>query len=89
MAFHIRNAEAEEALRRLCEITGESLTDAVLRAVKMRLDAEEAKRGEKANKLAEIAEQDRLMFERLAKLPILDNRNPDEILGYDEHGLPS
>ena len=23
-----------------------------------------------------------------ASLPIIDNREPDEILGYDEHGLP-
>jgi antitoxin VapB len=26
--------------------------------------------------------------ERCAKLPVLDDRTPDEILGYDEHGLP-
>lgn len=26
--------------------------------------------------------------ERLARLPVLDSRTPDEILGYDESGLP-
>jgi antitoxin VapB len=26
--------------------------------------------------------------ESLAKLPVLDSRTPDEILGYDEFGLP-
>ncbi len=26
--------------------------------------------------------------ERLAKLPVLDPRSPDELLGYDEFGLP-
>ena len=26
---------------------------------------------------------------RCASLPVLDSRNPDEILGYDEDGLPS
>jgi antitoxin VapB len=26
--------------------------------------------------------------ERLAKLPVLDPRSPDELLGYDEYGLP-
>jgi antitoxin VapB len=25
---------------------------------------------------------------RVAKLPVLDDRSPDEILGYDESGLP-
>jgi hypothetical protein len=26
--------------------------------------------------------------ESLAKLPVLDSRTPDEIIGYDEFGLP-
>lgn len=26
---------------------------------------------------------------RCARLPVLDSREPDEILGYDDHGLPS
>jgi antitoxin VapB len=26
--------------------------------------------------------------ERIARLPVLDSRTPDEILGYDEFGLP-
>ena len=26
--------------------------------------------------------------ERCSKLPVLDNRSPDDILGYDENGLP-
>ncbi len=26
--------------------------------------------------------------DRLARLPVLDHRSPDELLGYDEHGLP-
>lgn len=26
---------------------------------------------------------------RVAKLPVLDDRSPDEILGYDESGLPT
>jgi hypothetical protein len=24
-----------------------------------------------------------------SSLPVIDDRSPDEILGYDEHGLPS
>jgi len=36
---------------------------------------------------------DRKAIERLidevAELPVLDDRTPDEILGYDEHGLPT
>jgi len=29
------------------------------------------------------------LFDRLAQLPVLDPREPDEIIGYNEHGLPS
>ena len=29
-----------------------------------------------------------LAIARLAPLPVLDPRTPDEIIGYDEHGLP-
>jgi antitoxin VapB len=25
---------------------------------------------------------------RWSAMPVLDDRNPDNILGYDEHGLP-
>jgi hypothetical protein len=31
----------------------------------------------------------RQIAQRAAALPVLDPRSPDEILGYDEHGLPS
>jgi hypothetical protein len=40
-------------------------------------------------------EQERLlkelreMRERWAQLPILDDRSDDEIIGYDEHGIPN
>jgi len=30
----------------------------------------------------------RRIQERLGRLPVLDPRSPDEILGYDDHGLP-
>jgi hypothetical protein len=29
------------------------------------------------------------VIEEIRKLPVLDPRSADEIIGYDEHGLPS
>jgi hypothetical protein len=26
--------------------------------------------------------------DRFGRLPLLDERDPDDIIGYDEHGLP-
>lgn len=28
------------------------------------------------------------LFDRLARMPVRDPRSPDEIMGYDSHGLP-
>jgi antitoxin VapB len=38
-----------------------------------------------AGSLADIAE----IQTRLAELPVVDDRSPDEIIGYDEFGLAS
>jgi antitoxin VapB len=36
----------------------------------------------------QIEEALRAIGERCSKLPVLDDRSPDEILGYGEDGLP-
>jgi antitoxin VapB len=49
---------------------------------------------ERLRRLANAGSRDVLLEElaasrrRFAKLPILDHRSADEILGYDENGLP-
>jgi antitoxin VapB len=89
MAFHIRNSEAEESLRRLCELTGESLTEAVLKSVNLRLEAELKSRQDSEEEPVDLLAKYRAVSERLSRLPILDPRSPDDIIGYDERGMPS
>jgi antitoxin VapB len=31
----------------------------------------------------------RAISDRCAALPVMDDRTPDQIIGYDEHGLPT
>ena len=83
MALNIRNAETEELADRLARLTGETKTQAVRRALEERLKRVRAERGGRTlvDELNEIAL-------RCSQLPVLDTREPDEILGYDEHGLP-
>jgi antitoxin VapB len=83
MAFSIKNPEADRLARRLAAATGEKLTDAVLAALRERLERVNARRRVRplADELDEIAR-------RCASLPVLDPRPAEEILGYDEHGLP-
>jgi antitoxin VapB len=83
MAFSIKNDDADRLARELAATTGESLTEAVLVALRERLQREEARR--------RVGAGDRLrrLAAEVAELPVLDDRPVDEILGYDEHGLSS
>jgi antitoxin VapB len=84
MALSIKSDEADRLARELASVTGESLTDAVTEALRERLGRERALRLEH-----DLDRRlDRLVAE-IAAMPILDDRPADEILGYDEHGLPT
>jgi antitoxin VapB len=83
MALHIEHPDAERLARQLAAKTGETLTDAVLTALRERLSREEARRrGPSLRRELEAIRR------RCSSLPVLDSRPADEILGYDEHGLP-
>ena len=84
MALSIKNDEADRLARELATLTGESLTEAVVLSLRERLERKRAL--EDARPLAE-----RLMAigRRCAGRPRLDARTPDEVLDYDENGLPS
>mgnify|MGYP002070441667 FL=1 len=83
MSLNIKDERAHQLAKQLARLTGESMTHAVAVALEERLAREKAKRGRTgvAKRLKEIAE-------RYAKLPVLDDRTADEIIGYDEHGVP-
>jgi len=70
-------------VRELVAETGESITTAVATAVRERLD-----RVHGARRSHDLVAQLAAIAERCAALPDLDHRSADEILGYDEHGLP-
>ncbi len=84
MSFSIKNSEADRLVRQLTGLTGETLTGAVVAALRERLERVRARKSGRslADELDEIAI-------RCAALPLLDPRSPEEILGYDEHGLPT
>ena len=83
MGLSIKNERTEKLARELARETGESLTTAIRLALEERLERVEGRR----------SPQDKLRLARAAlrrvdSLPVLDARTPDEILGYDELGLP-
>jgi antitoxin VapB len=83
MALNIRNPEAERLAAELARQTGETKTEAVTKALRDRLARVRRERTKRrlADELEEIAEH-------CANLPVRDHRRAEEILGYDENGLP-
>jgi antitoxin VapB len=87
MPLNIKKKETHEAARRLAELTGESLTEAVDKAVQERLDRIKAR---KAVDKEELWRKVRQMQEDLANAPTYDDRSVQQIMDdmYDENGLP-
>ena len=83
MPLNIRNEETEQLAAALAKLTGETKTEAVTQALRERIERVRRKRARKrlADELDEIALH-------CSTLPVRDVRSADEIMGYDEHGLP-
>ena len=84
MALNIRHAETERLANELAEMTGETKTTAVREALRDRL---ERLRRERSGRT--LAAELSAIGVHCARQPLLDSRSPDEILGYDDTGLPS
>jgi antitoxin VapB len=87
MALHIRSPRVDELARKVSERTGETLTDAIERALSERLA-----RLDVADRNNEQAMFDKLMeiSDRAAKHLNKTRKSSTELLDelYDEHGLP-
>jgi antitoxin VapB len=84
MHLNIKNDDTYQLAAELASLTGETLTATVTIALRERLDRVKRRRSRRSlvDELDEIALH-------CAALPVLDDRSDEEILGYDEHGLPS
>ena len=82
MALNIKDEKAHELARELANRRGTTLTQAVTEALTEALDRSTPAAIPKLERLKEISR-------RASQLPVLDDRTPDEILGYDETGLPT
>ncbi len=83
MALSIKDAETEQLARALARRTGESITTATRRALEERL-----RRVGGSVRKAALLEDLAASRRRWGALPVLDARTADEIVGYDEAGLP-
>ncbi len=81
MALSIKSDNADRMARELADLTGESITEAVTMAIKERLNAERLAHRRRRSAMDLAAD--------FGRLKVLDARPPDELIGYDEHGLPA
>ena len=84
MPLNIKDESTYALARQLADQTGESLTRAVHHALEEKLQRMALAKSPDARR-ARIEE----ILKHAASLPVLDHRTPDEIIGYDENGLPS
>jgi antitoxin VapB len=84
VALNIKHPEADRLARELAARTGESITEAVLNALRDRLRRERGRVRQPS-----LVEELTAIGKRCAGLPVLDARSADEILGYDDNGVPS
>lgn len=82
MALNIKDEKTDRLARELASVTGESITKATRRALEERLD-----------RLRQRAPADKELIDIIRRgrsRQLLDrDRTEDEIMGYDEDGLPS
>lgn len=84
MPISIKNDQTERLARKLAEITGETLTEAIRAAVAERYD-----RIRRARSGHSLADELNAIALRCAQRPVISELSDDEILGYDESGVPS
>jgi antitoxin VapB len=83
VALNIKDPETDRLARELAAATGESITVAARRAIEERLERVRARASVSAN-ASDLYD----ILARARSRPLLDDRSDDEILGYDEFGLP-
>ena len=84
MALNIKNEETEKLARELARRRGQGITE-VLTDV-LRREVERERRKLRPDDIeARLRRVDEIV-KHFNSLPVLDDRSPDEIIGYNEHG---
>jgi antitoxin VapB len=83
MPLDVEHPEAERLARALAQATGETLAEAVLNALRERLQREGGRRDPLA-----LRDDLRRIQRHFVSSRGPDLRSADEIIGYDERGLP-
>ena len=83
MALSIQNSKAEKLAREVAAQSGETITQAIIRALEERL---ERMRGQRT--VTDTAAEIIKISKRCSRLRDRDTRTADQLLGYDDMGVP-
>ena len=86
MPLNIKNPEAHDLARELADLAGSSITQAVTDALR---EAVGRARHAHAHAVNSVVEELDAIGVHCASLSVLDKRQAEEIMGYDETGLPA
>ena len=81
--MNIRSTKVDQLIEQLSRLTGEDVETAVARAIEERLSR--VATPQPADPKAAL----NAFFEFVSRMPVLDPRSTDEIMGYNGFGLPS
>jgi antitoxin VapB len=84
MALSIKDPEADRLARELAARTGETLTEAIVVALRERLARQTGR-----SRTIPLSEELAAIRHRCAAIPVLDTRSAAAIVDYDEHGFPT
>ncbi|MCX6598500.1 MAG: type II toxin-antitoxin system VapB family antitoxin [Acidobacteria bacterium] len=84
MPISIKSEQTERVARQLVELTGETLTEAIRAAVVERYD-----RLNRTRSPLRLADELHAIALRCARRPVISTLTDDEILGYDDRGVPT
>jgi antitoxin VapB len=84
MALNIKNSETEKLARELARRRGQGITEVLTDVLRRELERERRKPPRRS--FEEFKRGIDEIVERVKQMPVLDDRSPDEILGYNEHG---
>ena len=84
MALNIKNAETEKLARELARRRKQGITAAVTDALRAEVDRE--RRRQRPGNKEDFHRRIQEIVDAVKKLPVLDDRTADEILGYNEQG---
>jgi antitoxin VapB len=88
MTLQITNPKADILARELAKRSGESVEDAVIKALEERLARNQPGPTVAGQEVEARMTRIVKILDEIDKLPVLDSRAPDEML-YDDSGLPA